>query len=202
MSWLKRWTTLDEVWKSLLDEPSQGFSAWARTTAGIVAMLVALQMITGVLLAFYYAPSAESAHTTVTYIEKVVPAGSWIRSLHHYGSQWLTLSLLIHLASMFWRAAYKRKPLVWTASVLLLVMVLASGATGYSLPWDTRAFFATRVTEGITGGLPLIGFAARRWILGGAEISPITLLRFFALHAIVLPALILTIIAARLFVFR
>jgi ubiquinol-cytochrome c reductase cytochrome b subunit len=201
-SWVSRWTTLEDIERTLIDKPSSGFEAWARTTAGVVVMLLSLQIITGLLLGFYYVPSTESAHTTVAYIEKVVPAGSWIRSLHHYGSTWLTLALVIHLAQMFWRAAYRRRPVSWMASVILLGLIFASGATGYSLPWDARAFFGTRVTEGIAGGLPFVGSAAREWLLGGMEITPITLARFFALHALIIPALILTVLAARLFVFR
>jgi ubiquinol-cytochrome c reductase cytochrome b subunit len=200
--WLSRWTTLEDIERSLVDEPSSGLEAWARTTAGVVAMLVVVQAVTGVLLAFYYVPSAESAHTTVAYIEKVLPAGSWLRALHHYGSQWLTLFLVLHLAQMFWRKGYSRRPVGWMSTVILLALVLAGGATGYSLPWDARAFFGTRVTEGIAGGLPLVGDAARRWLLGGMEITPVTLARFFALHVLVVPVLILIVVTARLFVFR
>jgi ubiquinol-cytochrome c reductase cytochrome b subunit len=201
-NWVSRWTTLEDIERTLIDKPSSGFEAWMRTTAGVVVMLLTLQVITGLLLGFYYVPSTESAHTTVEYIEKVVPAGSWIRSLHHYGSMWLTLWLVLHLAQMFWRATYRRRPVAWMASVILLGLILGSGMTGYSLPWDARAFFGTRVTEGIAGGLPLIGSVAREWILGGPEISPITLGRFFALHAMILPTIILLVLAARLFVFR
>ncbi|MBA3767451.1 MAG: cytochrome bc complex cytochrome b subunit, partial [Acidobacteria bacterium] len=200
--WLSRWTTLEDIERSLVDEPSSGFEAWARTTAGVVAMLVVVQAVTGVLLAFYYVPSAESAHTTVAYIEKVVPAGSWLRSMHHTGSHWLTLFLVLHLAQMFWRKGYSRRPIGWISTVILLQLVLASGATGYSLPWDARAYFGTRVTEGIAGGLPLLGNASRNWLLGGVEITPITLARFFALHVLVVPMLILIVLGARLFVFR
>jgi ubiquinol-cytochrome c reductase cytochrome b subunit len=201
-NWVSRWTTLTDIERTLIDKPSSGLEAWARTTAGVVVMLLALQVITGLLLGFYYVPSTESAHTTVAYIEKVVPAGSWIRSLHHYGSMWLTLALVLHLAQMFWRATYRRRPVAWMASVILLGLILAAGATGYSLPWDARAFFGTRVTEGIAGGLPVVGDAARSWLLGGSEITPITLARFFALHALIIPAIILLVLAARLFVFR
>ncbi|HVG33240.1 MAG TPA: cytochrome b N-terminal domain-containing protein [Pyrinomonadaceae bacterium] len=200
--WLSRWTTLEDIERSLVDEPSGGVEAWTRTTAGVVAMLVVVQAVTGVLLAFYYVPSAESAHTTVAYIEKMVPAGSWLRAMHHYGSQWLTLFLVLHLAQMFWREGYKRRPIGWMSTVILLGLVLAGGATGYSLPWDARAFFGTRVTEGIAGGLPLVGSASRNWLLGGMEITPITLARFFALHVLVVPMLILLVLTARLFVFR
>ncbi|HEX8174802.1 MAG TPA: cytochrome b N-terminal domain-containing protein [Pyrinomonadaceae bacterium] len=200
--WLSRWTTLQDIERSLVDEPSGGFSAWARTTAGVVVMLLIVQLVTGLLLAFYYVPSAESAHTTVSFIEKVLPAGSWLRALHHYGSQWLTLAIVLHLAQMFWRATYRRRPVGWMATVLLLMLVLMGGATGYSLPWDARAFFGTRVAEGIAGGTPLLGDISRRWLIGGTDITPVTLARFFALHVLVTPALIFLVIVARLFIFR
>ncbi|HEY0384594.1 MAG TPA: cytochrome b N-terminal domain-containing protein, partial [Pyrinomonadaceae bacterium] len=200
--WLSRWTTLEDFERSIIDGPSTGFAAWARTTAGAVALLLTLQIITGLLLSFYYVPAVESAHTTVVYIEKVLPAGSWLRALHHYGSQWLTLALVLHLAQLYWRASYRRRPIGWLAGVVLLALVLASGATGYSLPWDARAFFGTRVTEGVASGLPFVGHVARKWLLGGTEISAITLVRFFALHVLILPPLILLTIMARFFVLR
>lgn len=198
----ERNTSLDEVTRSLTDEPAEGWSAWARTTAGIVAMLLALQFVTGALLTFYYLPSTEGARTTVAYMEKVAGAGSWLRSLHHYGSQLVTLFLVLHLAQMFWRRVYERKPVAWIATVLLIAFVMANGATGYSLPWDARAFYSTRVAEGMASGLPLVGETARRWLLGGTEISPLTLVRFYALHVLVIPFLILLIATARLFIFR
>ena len=74
-SWLSRWTTLEDIERTLIDKPSSGFEAWVRTTAGVVVMLLTMQIITGLLLGFYYVPSTEAAHTTVAYIEKVVPAG-------------------------------------------------------------------------------------------------------------------------------
>jgi ubiquinol-cytochrome c reductase cytochrome b subunit len=184
------------------DEPRSRLEAWARTTAGAVWMLLALQAATGVLLAFYYVPSPESAHATVSYIEKVLPAGQWLRALHHYGSQWLTLFLVLHLAQMFWRGDDRRRPVAWAGGVLLLLLVLANGATGYSLPWDARAFYGTRVAEGIAGGLPLIGQAARRWMLGGGRISALTLVRFYAAHLLVVPILMLLVLIARLLMKR
>lgn len=199
---LARWTRVAELSSSLFEEPARGSRAWVRTTAGVVAMLLTLQVLTGALLAFYYVPYAPAAHTTVVYIEKVAPAGAWIRALHHYGSQWLTLFLFLHILQKFWLGSYRRKPVGWTASVLLLALIFSEGATGYSLPWDTRAFFSTRVAEGIAGGLPFVGASVRRWLLGGTELSPLTLLRFFALHVLAGPAAILTVAAARLFIFR
>ena len=195
-------TTLAEVRRALADEPARGFSAWARTTAGVVALLFVLQLVTGLLLAFVYVPSSAAAHATVAYVEKVVPAGSWLRALHHCVSQLLPLALLLHLAQMYWRGAHRRKFVGWAGSVLLLALALAAAATGYSLPWDARAFYSTRVAEGVAGGLPLIGEQARRWLLGGARVSTLTLSRLYALHAFVTPLLILTVVVARLFIFR
>jgi ubiquinol-cytochrome c reductase cytochrome b subunit len=173
--------------------------AWLQTTTGIVAVLLLIQFLTGVLLAFYYVPSVDHAYTTVSYVEKVVSSGSWIRSLHHYGSQWLTVFVFIHVIRLFWDGAYASKRIQWIAAILLLGLVMAAGGTGYSLPWDARAFFSTRVAEGLMAGLPFVGGMARLWLLGSSEISPVTLSRFFALHVLVIPALIGAVVVWRLF---
>src|SRR5215470_9231458 len=173
--------------------------AWLQTTTGIVAVLLLVQFLTGVLLAFYYVPSVDHAYTTVSYIEKVVSSGSWIRSLHHYGSQWLSVFIFLHVIRLFWDEAYATNKFQWVAAILLLGLVMAAGGTGYSLPWDARAFFSTRVAEGLMTGLPIAGGMARLWLLGGSEISPVTLSRFFALHVLVLPALIGVVVVWRLF---
>lgn len=195
-------TTLGLVVENLWDGPARGLWAWVRATAGVVFLLLALQLLTGALLSFYYVPSADAAHGTVSYVEKVLPAGSWLRALHLYGSELLPLALALHLLQMLLSGAYRRKPVGWLASLLLLALVLANGATGYSLPWDARAFFSTRVAENVTGGLPLAGATLRAWLVGGAEISTLTLSRFFALHVLLVPALLLAVVCARLFVFR
>ena len=180
-------------------ENARGIHAWAQTTGGIVAILLLVQFLTGVLLAFYYVPSVDHAHTTVAYIEKVVSSGSWIRSLHHYGSQWLTLFAFIHLIQLFLTKAYLDRRIQWIVAVLILGLVLAAGGTGYSLPWDARAFFSTRIAEGLVGGLPFAGGLARLWLLGGTDISTLTLSRFFAVHVLVVPALIACVVIWRLF---
>ncbi|MCA1615247.1 MAG: cytochrome b N-terminal domain-containing protein [Acidobacteria bacterium] len=195
-------TRLAEIADSITDKPSRGFSSWARTTAGVVALLLSLQLATGVLLAFVYVPSAESAHATVAYVEKSLAGGSWLRALHSACAQLLPLALVLHLLQFFLRGAHRRKPVGWLACLALLALSLAAGATGYSLPWDARAFASTRVAEGITRNLPLAGETLRLWLVGGSEVSTLTLSRFFALHALVIPFLILLAVAARLFVFR
>src|SRR5215216_442879 len=176
-----------------------GLRAWIQTTGGIAGILLLVQFVTGILLAFYYVPSVDHAHTTVSYIEKVVSSGSWLRSLHHYGSQWLSVFAFIHVIRLFLDRAYTVNRVQWIAAILILGLVMAAGGTGYSLPWDARAFFSTRVAEGLVAGLPFAGGIARLWLLGGSEISSLTLSRFFALHVLVLPAFIGAVVMWRLF---
>jgi ubiquinol-cytochrome c reductase cytochrome b subunit len=173
-------------------------SPWLRTTGGIVLMLLVVQFATGVLLAFYYVPSVDHAYTTVSFIEKVLSSGTWLRSLHHYGSQWLPLFVFLHLVQLLTCEAYKHWKAYWVAAVLLLALVMVAGGTGYSLPWDARAFFSTRIAEGLVGGLPLVGRISRLWLLAGNDISTLTLSRFFALHVLITPFLILLVVGWRL----
>ena len=168
---------------------------WLQTTGGVVGVLLLVQFLTGVLLAFYYVPSVDHAHTTVAYIEKVVSSGSWLRSLHHYGSQWLALFVFLHVVRLFLSRAYVDRKIAWAVAVVMLGLVMAAAGTGYSLPWDARAFFSTRVAEGLMGGLPLVGRNVRFWLLGGNEISTITLSRFFAVHVLIVPFAILGVLA-------
>jgi ubiquinol-cytochrome c reductase cytochrome b subunit len=182
-----------------LYEENTGTNTWLQTTGGIVGVLLLVQILTGVLLAFYYVPSVDHAYTTVSYVEKVVSSGSWIRSLHHYGSQWLTVFVFIHVIRLFLTRAYASNKTQWIVAIVLLGLVMAAGGTGYSLPWDARAFFSTRIAEGLMAGLPVVGGMARLWLLGGSDISTVTLSRFFALHVLVIPALIGTVIAWRVF---
>src|ERR1041384_3223827 len=173
--------------------------AWVETTGGIVGVLLLVQFVTGVLLAFYYVPSVDHAYTTVSYVEKVVSSGAWVRSLHHYGSQWLSVFVFVHVIRLFLTRAYVAQRVQWIVGILLLGFVMAAGGTGYSLPWDARAFFSTRIAEGLMAGLPFVGRMARLWLLGGSDISTLTLSRFFALPALVIPGLIVAVIIWRAF---
>lgn len=172
---------------------------WLQTTGAIVGILLLVQFLTGTLMAFYYVPSVDHAHTTVSYIEKVVSSGSWLRSLHHYGSQWLAIFAFIHVIRLFFDRAYTTNRTQWIVAILLLGLMMAAGGTGYSLPWDARAFYSTRIAEGLMAGLPFIGRYARLWLLGGNDISTLTLSRFFALHVLLIPGLIVAVVIWRVF---
>src|SRR5687767_4490093 len=99
---------------------------WLETTGGIVGILLLVQFVTGILMAFYYVPSVDHAHTTVTYIEKVVSSGSWLRSLHHYGSQWLSVFAFIHVIRLFLDRAYTTNRTQWIVAILVLGLVMAA----------------------------------------------------------------------------
>ncbi|HQU83193.1 MAG TPA: cytochrome b N-terminal domain-containing protein [Pyrinomonadaceae bacterium] len=200
-SWISNTTEIGEIKNRLLDEPSEGFSAWMRTTAGIIAFLFFVQFLTGVLMAFYYVPTIENSYITVAYIEQGINAGNWIRSLHYHSSVLLPLVLVIHLAQMIFRNALTRIPLAWAFSLVFLTLVLAAGATGYALPWDARAINGVNIAVSLAGNTPLIGKTLQMWLQNGNSITTLTLSRFYALHVFVVPTLILACIIARLFIF-
>jgi ubiquinol-cytochrome c reductase cytochrome b subunit len=184
--------------QSTVPNRSASWRCWLRTSTGVVLLLLLVQFVSGLMLAFYYVPSTDHAYATVSFIEKVLPSGSWFRALHHYGSQWLSLFVLVQVLELFWRGSYRSRVRPWLTAVCLLGLVLAAGATGYSLPWDARAFFSTRIAEGLVQRLPLIGSHARLWLLGSNEISTLTLSRFFALHVLVTPFMILLVVGWQL----
>src|ERR1044072_1615761 len=110
--------------ESVFEKHDNRGGSWWQTTGGIVAALLLVQFFTGVLLAFYYVPSADHAHTTVSFIEKVVSSGSWLRSLHHYGSQWLALFVFVHVLRLFFDKAYVERRMAWVAAVVMLGLVM------------------------------------------------------------------------------
>lgn len=199
--WFAGNTEFESIKNRLLDEPSEGFSAWARTTVGVVGFLFVLQFLTGILLAFHYVPSAENAYATVAFIEQAVGAGTWIRSLHYHSSVLLPIALLAHLAQMIFRNLFKKNPIAWTFSLIFLALVLAAGATGYALPWDARSLNGVNVAVSLAGNAPLIGETLQSWLQNGETISTMTISRFYGLHVFATPALILICIVARLFIF-
>ncbi|MEQ1606667.1 MAG: cytochrome b N-terminal domain-containing protein [Pyrinomonadaceae bacterium] len=199
--WLSRETEFDSIRQRIADEPTSGIAAWARTTSGLIALLLFLQVVTGVLLAFHYVPAATSAYTTVSYIELAVGSGSWIRSLHYHSSIFLPVALALHLAQMIARSAFRSNPTAWIFGIVLLGLVLAAGATGYALPWDLRAMNGVNIAASLAGNAPLIGESARNWLINGSAISTLTLSRFYGLHVYVLPILISASVICRLFLF-
>jgi ubiquinol-cytochrome c reductase cytochrome b subunit len=201
--WLERRVGWRKLMHEALDEPVPGGSRWAYVFGSGLLFIFINQVVTGICLALYYVPSIDHAHTTVAFIQKVVWGGRFIRSLHSYGSSIMIVLLMLHLAQTFLYGAYKsRRELLWLAGCFLFLLVLGMSFTGYLLPWDRRAYFATAVGTNIISEAPLIGPFLKTLLRGGAEMGTLTLSRFFVLHVFVLPALIFGVVAIHLFLFR
>jgi ubiquinol-cytochrome c reductase cytochrome b subunit len=199
--WLSRETEFDSIMNRLVDERSNSVLAWSRTTSGVITLLLLLQMVTGILLAFHYVPTVTNAYTTVAFIELVVREGSWVRSLHYHSSVLLPVALAAHLLQMTIRSAYRTNRTAWTFALVLLAFVLGAAATGYALPWDARAINGVNIAASLTGNVPLIGESALTWLINGSAITTLTLSRFYGLHVYLIPMLILLSVASRLFIF-
>ena len=171
---------------------------------GSLAMfLLLLQAVTGAFLALYYSPSPEHAHNAVTYISEEVPFGSFVRGLHHWGASAMVIIVFLHLLRVVLYGSYKApRELTWIVGVLLLLVVLGFGFTGYLLPWDEKAYWATVVGVEISSTAPILGDFVAKVMRGGAEIGAVTLSRFYALHTIWLPWIAFGLVGVHLFFVR
>ena len=173
-------------------------------SVGSLAMfLLLLQAATGAFLAFYYSPSPEHAHNAVTYISEEVPFGAFVRGLHHWGASAMVIIVVLHLLRVVLYSSYKApRELTWIFGVLLLLIVLGFGFTGYLLPWDEKAYWATVVGVEIASTAPGLGDFVAKVLRGGTEIGAVTLSRFYALHTIWLPWLAFGLVGVHLFFVR
>jgi ubiquinol-cytochrome c reductase cytochrome b subunit len=184
-------------------EPLPGGSRWAAAFGSLLLFAFVIQVVTGVLLSMNYCPSTESAWPSVKFIQEEVPLGAFIRAVHHWGSSAMVVLLLIHLVQVFVWGAYKKpRELTWMLGVLLLFCTLALAFTGYLLPWDQKAYWATKVGLGIAGTTPIVGDSLRAVLQGGSQMGNLTLTRFFTIHTFVLPGLLILLVVAHLYLFR
>jgi ubiquinol-cytochrome c reductase cytochrome b subunit len=201
--WLDQRVGWRQLMSAALDEPIPGGARWAYVFGSGLLFVFVNQIVTGVFLALYYVPSADHAHTTVAFIQKQVTMGSFLRSLHAYGSSVMVLLLMLHLAQTYVYGAYKgRRELLWLMGCFLLLLVMGMAFTGYLLPWDQKAYFATAVGTNIASEVPWIGGFLKLLLRGGSEMGTLTLSRFFMLHVFLIPAGIFAAVASHLFLFR
>jgi len=201
--WINHRTGLDDLFRTALDEPIPGGARFAYMFGSGLLFIFISQVITGVFLALYYVPSADHAHTTVAYITKAVTAGSFLRSLHAYGASAMVVVLFLHLSQTYLYGSYKgRRELLWLSGCALFGLVLAMAFTGYLLPWDQRAYFATAVGTNAVSEVPWIGESIKRLMRGGTEMGTLTISRFFVAHVFLIPACIFGLVASHIFLFR
>ena len=198
VDWLDaRFPFTEDVDKALYQRVPNFANAFYYCFGGMVFVLIALQLVTGVLLALYYVPDATGnpapAYNSVLFIQNNVYLGWLIRGTHFWAANLLIIMVLLHMARVYWTGSYRApRELNWIVGVLMLFIILALALTGYLLPWDTKAYFATEVTIKITAGIPIEPVSAfiKQLLQGGPVVGPPTLQRFFTLHVFVLPALI------------
>jgi len=170
-------------------------------TLGSATLFVALnQAVTGILLTLYYVPTPDHAYDSVQFITQEVTAGWLIRGLHHWGASAMVVLCVLHMLRVIFHGAYKfPREVTWWTGVILLVVVIGFGFTGYLLPWDQKAYWATTVGTRIAGVTPVIGDALLRLLRGGEELSAVTLARFYGIHVWVLPAALLLLIGFHMY---
>ncbi len=173
---------------------------WWYTLGSATLVAFILLLVTGAFLMMNYAPSPDHAYDSIQYIMTRLPFGSLIRSIHFWSASTIVVLIGLHGIRMFFTAAYKYpRELTWMIGTILFILVMGAAFTGYLLPWDQRAYWATSVASGIAGQVPLIGQWLQRLLLGGNTISAVTLSRFFTLHVAVVAPLIILFITAHIF---
>jgi ubiquinol-cytochrome c reductase cytochrome b subunit len=203
LDWLDERTGHRKLIHSALYERVPGGARWRYVWGSTLLFCFVVQVITGTFLWLAYSPSTQTAWESVYFIQHQMWGGWFLRGLHHYVAQAMTILLLLHLMQVVIDGAYRapREVNFWSGIVLLL-MVLALSLTGYLLPWDQKGYWATAVATNIAGISPGIGPQLQTVVVGGANYGHHTLTRFFALHAGVIPGIIIAFIVAHLWVFR
>jgi quinol-cytochrome oxidoreductase complex cytochrome b subunit len=203
LAWINERTGLDRVWQALFDRhvpEAKGPVAWLYTLGSAALFLFLVQAVTGMLLAMNYVPSPDHAYDSVRYINDQVIWGHWIRGIHHWAASLMVIVVVLHLLRVYFMGAYKYpREMTWWVGLLLFLLVMGFSFTGYLLPWDQKAYWATTVGTHIAGQTPFIGPALAKLLQGGPDMGAATLTRFYALHVLVLPALVVVFILTHLF---
>ena len=204
IDWLEERTGIESAIKHFLDEDIPGSSGWHQVFGSIAMFLFLTQVFTGIMLAFNYAPTPGEAYNSLKFIVTELTAGRLMRGLHHWGASMMIVIVVLHMVQTFLWGAYKKpREATWMLGVVLLLVTLAFGLTGYLLPWDNRAYWGTVVTTQIAGQAPVMGKYVQQ--LMGAEggiVGVVTFARFYAVHVLLLPPITMLLIGLHVFLVR
>jgi ubiquinol-cytochrome c reductase cytochrome b subunit len=203
IDWLEHRTGLRTAVRAALYEPIPGGARWRYVWGSTLVFTFFVQVVTGIVLWMAYSPSAQTAWESVYYIQYEMYGGWLLRGLHHFTAQAMVVLLVLHLMQVVIDGAYRapREVNFWLGLVLML-LVLGLSLTGYLLPWDQKGYWATSVATNLTGLAPGVGEQIQRIVVGGPEYGHHTLTRFFALHAGVLPGLLIAFLVLHIALFR
>lgn len=203
LDWLDGRTGYRKLTHEALCENIPGGARWRYVWGSTLTFAFSIQIITGIFLWMAYSPSSQTAWESVFYIQFEMAGGWFLRGLHHYTAQLMTILLALHLLQVLIDGAYKapREFNFWSG-LIMLQLTLALSLTGYLLPWDQKGYWATKVATNIAAIVPFVGPDIQKLVVGGPDYGHHTLTRFFALHAGVLPGLIIALIGAHIYFFR
>ncbi len=201
--WLDHRTGLPDAVRKFLYEEIPASSGWHQVFGSIAVFLFLTQAFTGALLAFNYAPTPGDAYNSLRYILTELTGGRLIRGLHHWGASMMIVVVVLHMVQVFLYGAYKKpREATWMVGVVLLLVTLAYGLTGYLLPWDNRAYWGTVVTTQIAGSAPVAGPYLTRLLGAGNGVGVVTFARFYGMHVLLLPPATLLLIAIHVYLVR
>src|SRR5262245_2961636 len=203
IDWLDSRTGIRAGRAHLLDEPLPPGVNWWFVLGSILLFLLGLQLISGIVLAMYYVASPDHAYDSVRYLTDHVPFGAFVRGLHFFGASFIVVAAIAHMARVVAFGSYKHpREVTWLTGVALLLIILAFALTGYLLPWDQKAYWATTVTIYIARSTPLVGESMAAVMRGGSQLGALTLLRWYATHVVLLPAALVVLVVAHLYLMR
>ncbi len=205
IDWLKvRFPVDKESIVLRLQEPVPNhLKKWWWCLGGMPAYLFVIQVISGIVLAFYYVPEPSQAYESVWRISHEVPLGWWIRSVHKWSANLMIITLILHSMRVFFTGAYRApRELNWVFGAILLVLTFVFGFTGYSLVYEQLAYWGATVATNLTEAVPFVGEPMARFIRGGETVGPETLTRFFVFHVIILPVTVVIFIGLHIMLVR
>jgi ubiquinol-cytochrome c reductase cytochrome b subunit len=201
-AWFDHRTGIQTAVRKFLYEEIPPSSGWPQVFGSVALFLFLTQAFTGLLLAFNYAPTPGDSYNSLRYILTELRGGKLIRGLHHWGASMMIVVVVLHMTQVFLYGAYKKpREATWMAGVVLFLMTLAYGLTGYLLPWDNRAYWGTVVVTQMGSQVPLLGPYFTRF-LGGSGVGVVTFARFYGMHVLLLPPATLALIALHIYLVR
>jgi ubiquinol-cytochrome c reductase cytochrome b subunit len=203
LDWLDSRTSYRRLLHHVLYEELPSGTAWLFTTGSVVTLLIGCQFVTGIGLTMYYVPSPRLAFDSVRFIMSDLPLGWMLRGLHYWGASFLVVATIVHMLRVFFLGSYKApRELTWLSGLTMLLVILGFSLSGYLLPWDQKAYWATTVTINIARGTPLIGDAVANVLRGGADLGALTLGRWYSAHVFLLPAVLVLLIVSHIALMR
>ena len=200
LDWLEERSGLVGGVKYFLFRKVPADTNWWHTLGSATLTAFIVQAVTGVILAFYYKPDAENAYRSIQLITNEITLGWLVRGMHRWGASVFIILMFFHMARVFLFGAYKYpRELNWIVGVMLLVLGMLEGFTGYLLPWDNTAYWATVVGINLNATAPFLGPFLAQFLQGGAQIGSETISRFYALHMLLLPGAIIGLILLHLY---